>query len=142
MKPYSEDLRKAAVKAYRNGLGSYAKVAGIFGIHPKSLEGWVKMDRNGEPQKARGKGHKPRLLSPGDLELMEKTIDERGSLTLAELKRVVGVEADETVYWRAVKELGYTYKKKGLWQKSASGLTSRKSGRNSSNGKQHAIPPK
>ena len=123
MKPYSEDLREAAVKAYNNGLGTYEEVANIFGCHHKSLAGWVKMSRNGEPQRARGKGHKPRAFSPVHLEIIEKAIGENNSVTLSELKKIVGVDVDETVYRRAVHQLGYTYKKKESWQRSARGRT-------------------
>lgn len=123
MKPYSQDFREAAVRAYLNGPGSYAQVARLFNIHEKSLQGWVKMARRGEPQRPRGKGHKPRSLSPADLDLIVKTIEANPSITLGELKKIVGVAAHETVYWRAVRGLGYTYKKKELWLKNKKGRT-------------------
>ena len=41
MNPHSEDLRKAAVKTYKDGLGSYEKATKIFNVHAKFLQNWV-----------------------------------------------------------------------------------------------------
>lgn len=112
MKPYSEDLRNAAVKAYLGGLGSYAKVARIFQVHPKSLQGWVKMQKAGLPQLSRGKGHRPRVLSLSDREQISQLINDNPSITLEELRKSIGVGCSLPVYWRAVRELDLTYKKK------------------------------
>lgn len=111
MKPYSEDFRKAAVRAYLDGLGSYAKVAEIFHVHEKTLQQWVKMERNGEEQKSRGKGHHPRALSAANCEHIAELIHKNPSITLEELRKEIGVKAQLSVYWRAVRELGFTYKK-------------------------------
>lgn len=119
MKPYSEDLRNAAVKAYVDGLGSYEKVARIFQVHPKSLQEWVKMHRAGLPQKLRGKGHHPRALSQTDCERIRQLINENPSITLEALRRAVGVDAQLSVYWRTVRELGFTYKKKSYRERTA-----------------------
>lgn len=48
MKVYSEDFRKAAVRAYLDALGSYAKVAEIFPIHEKDPSA---MGQNGEKRR-------------------------------------------------------------------------------------------
>ena len=112
MKPYSEDLRKAAVRAYLDGLGSYAKVARIFHVHEKSLQGWVRMERNGEAQKPRGKGHRPRALSQADYDRIVEVINENPSITLDGLRKIIGINTRISVYWRAMAELGFTYKKK------------------------------
>lgn len=123
MKPYSEDLRKAAVKAYQDGKGSYAQVANIFNVHEKTLQGWVKMERNGEPQRPRGKGHRPRALTKEHYNHIAEVLNENPSITLEELRRVIGVNTQIPVYWRAVRELGFTYKKKELWQRNGKSQT-------------------
>lgn len=117
MKPYSEDLRKAAVKAYNEGLGSYEKVAKIFNVHAKSLQNWVKMDKAGLEQKARGKGHRSPALTQADRDNIERIIDLNPSITLEELRKVIGVDTQLSVYWRVVRELGFTYKKKNFGER-------------------------
>ena len=117
MKPYSEDFRKAAVRAYMDGLGSYAKVARIFHVHEKSLQGWVKMERNGEAQKPRGKGHRPRALSQTDYDRIVEVINENPSITLEGLRKIIGINTQLSVYWRAMGELGFTYKKKNCGER-------------------------
>lgn len=116
MKPYSEDLRNAAVKAYKEGLGSYEKVAKIFNIHYKSLQNWVKMDKAGLEQKSRGKGHRAPALSNTDRDNISRAITENPSITLEELRKLIGVKTQISVYWRVVRELGFTYKKKNCGQ--------------------------
>ncbi len=139
MKPYSEDLRKAAVRAYFDGQGSYAKVAKIFNVHPKTLQGWVKMERNGEAQRPRGKGHPPRILSQAHLDRIAEVINEKSSITLEGLRKIIGINAHLSVYSRAVHELGFTYKKKKLLPKNANVQTFSKRGSNGRNGKKHVI---
>ena len=122
MKPYSEDLRKAAMKAYNDGLGSYEKVAKIFNVHPKSLQNWVKMDKAGLDQKARGKGHRSPALSQADRENIERCIELNPSITLEELRKLIGVNTQLSVYWRVARELGFTYKKKDSQQRNTNAM--------------------
>lgn len=119
MKPYSEDLRNAAVKAYIDGLGSYEKVANIFRVHPKSLQTWVKMHRDGLPQKSRGKGHRPRAFSQSDLERIRQLLNKNPSLTLEALRKTLNINVNLSVYWRAVIGLGFTYKKKNYCERAS-----------------------
>lgn len=92
MKPYSEDFRNAAVKAYLDDNGSYVEVAKIFNVHPKTLEGWVKMERNGEPQLPRGKGHRPRALNKEHYNQIAEILNSKPSTTLEELRKIIGVK--------------------------------------------------
>lgn len=112
MKPYSEDLRKAAVKAYIEGHGTYAKIAEIFSVHEKTLQEWVRMERNGEAQRPRGKGRPPRALSNNDRKRIMELVDTKPAITLEELRKNIGVPAQLSVYWRAVKEMGYSFNKR------------------------------
>lgn len=117
MKPYSQDLRNAAVKAYNDGLGSYEKVASIFQIHPKSLQAWVKMHMQGLVQKSRGKGHRPKAFSAEDLERIRQLLNENPSCTLEALRKAIGVNVHLSAYWRTVRGLGFTYKKKNYCER-------------------------
>ena len=86
MKPYSEDLRKDAVKAYKGGHGYYEKAAKFFIVHAKSLLNWVKMDKAGLEQKARGKGRGSPALNQTDREDIERRRALNPSITLEELR--------------------------------------------------------
>ena len=84
MKPYSEDLRKAAVTAYRQGGKSQSEIAALFGIHYKTLQNWLRMDDAGLEQKPQGKGHRPRILGSEQLENIRNEILKNNSLTVWE----------------------------------------------------------
>lgn len=111
MKPYSEDLRKSAVAAYRHGQRSQQEIAAIFGIHYNTLKNWLRMDEKGKEQKAQGKGHRPRIFNSEQLEVIRNMILENNSLTVKELRNIIGVPCSLGVYQRALKQLGFTYKK-------------------------------
>lgn len=113
MKPYSEDLRKAAVTAYRQGGKSQSEIAALFGIHYKTLQNWLRMDDAGLEQKPQGKGHRPRILDPEQLENIRDAILKNNSLTVWELRKIIGISCSLGVYKRALKELGFSYKKNG-----------------------------
>ena len=113
MKPYSEDLRKAAVTAYRQGGKSQSEIAALFGIHYKTLQNWLRMHDAGLPQKPLGKGHRPRILGSEHLENIRNEILKNNSLTVWELRKIIGINCSLGVYKRALKELGFSYKKNG-----------------------------
>lgn len=111
MKPYSEDLRKAAISAYRQGNKSQQEIAILFGVHYNSLKNWLRMDEAGKEQKSQGKGHRPRLLTPAHLEILRNAILKNPSLTIKDLVNIVGIDCSAGVYHRALKQLGFSYKK-------------------------------
>lgn len=118
MKPYSQDFRKAAINAYHQLGKTLQEIAIIFGIHPNTLKNWLRMEEEGKEQVSQGKGHRPRLLNSEHLEIIRKAISENNSLTIKELKEIVGIDCTDGVYQRALKEMGYTYKKNGYLLKS------------------------
>lgn len=123
MKPYSEDLRKAAVAAYRQGHQSQNDIASIFGIHYNTLKNWLRMDEKGIEQKPQGKGHRPNILENKHLEIIRNEIIKDNSLTVKELRKIVGIDCSEGVYQRALKKLGFSYKKNVYALKSKNGQT-------------------
>ena len=123
MKPYSEDLRKAAVAAYRQGGKSQSEIAALFGIHYKTLQNWLRMDEAGLQQKPQGKGHRPRILGSEQLENIRNEILKNNSLTVWELRKIIGINCSLGVCKRALKELGFSYKKNGYTLRNKSAAT-------------------
>lgn len=111
MKPYSEDLRKAAIAAYRESHKSQFEIAKLFGVHYNTLKNWLRMDEAGKEQKPQGKGHRPRLLNSEHLKIIHNAILKNNSLTMTELRQIVGIECSLGVYQRALKQMGFSYKK-------------------------------
>ena len=111
MKPCSEDFRKAVVAAYRQGGKSQSEIASLFGIHYETLQNWLRTDEAGKEQKPQGKGHRPRILDSGHLEKIRNEILGNNSLTVKELRKLIGINCSLGVYKRTLKQLGFSYKK-------------------------------
>lgn len=110
MKPACEEIRNLAVALRKSGR-TIKEVAEIVGYHPKSIQNWMKADANGLPQKARGKGRPPRILSQEDLVELKAMVDSGKYHSLDELTTAFG-KCSRSVVYRSILSLGYTYKKK------------------------------
>lgn len=117
----SRDTRERAVAAYKAGGHSQQEVAAMFGIHYKTLANWLKAEAEGREQVPRPKGHLKRILDPEDLARIDRIVASEPSITVPELMRRIGKICSLGVYSRALKELGYTFKKNFQGQRTGSG---------------------
>lgn len=117
----SKDTRERAVAAYKAGGRSQQEVAAMFGIHYKTLANWLKAEAEGRPQCPRPKGHLKRILDSEDLARIDRIVASDPSITVPVLMRRIGKICSLGVYSRALKELGYTFKKNFPGQRTGSG---------------------
>lgn len=117
----SKDTRERAVAAYKAGGHSQQEVAAMFGIHYKTLANWLKVDAEGGEQRPKPKGHLKRILEPDDLARIDQIMISEPSATILELMQRIGKICSFGVYRRALKELGYTFKKNFPGQRTGSG---------------------
>ena len=110
MKHASKDIRELAVTLYKSGCYSQQQVAEIVGYHYKTIQNWLHADAEGREQLPRPKGHPPRILSQEDMLKLEDLINSGKYHTVTELTSAMG-KGSRSVIYRAVRELGYTYKK-------------------------------
>jgi transposase len=81
--PYDRDLRERAVAAYERGEGSYAQLAELLDLHPRTLQRWLSQRRatgSVAPQ-PRGGGWR----CPIDLTMLRAVVCEAADGTVAEL---------------------------------------------------------
>lgn len=107
----SKDTRERAVAAYKTGRYTQEQVAAMFGVHYKTIQNWMKADAEGRAQVPKPKGHLKRILEPDDLERIDQIMSQAPSTTIPMLMTQIGKFCSIGVYSRALKELGYTYKK-------------------------------
>lgn len=107
----SKDTRDRAVAAYKTGNYTQAQVGEMYGVHYKTVANWMKADAEGREQIPREKGHARGILSPEDLEKIDEIMTANPSTTLNDLRRLVGKACSLPVYSRALKKLGFTFKK-------------------------------
>jgi transposase-like protein len=81
--PYDVALRKRAVLAYERGEGSYAEVADLCDLNPRTLERWVARWRTAASFAPRPRGGGWR--SPIDLAVLRVLVREGPDATLAEM---------------------------------------------------------
>lgn len=113
--PYPTALRAVAVRAYEAGHESYDVVAARFDVGVATLQRWVRRQRETgilDPL-AKGGG----WTSPVERTLLQRVIDEQPDRTTAELTRAYNQQAapaarvHRSSILRALKRLGYVFKK-------------------------------
>ena len=121
MNAYSKDLRIKALAALDRGMPR-KEAASTFGISLATLKRWLKRRREGEDLAPRpSPGRTPRILaSQQQRRALWQQLEENDDATLArdcELwERRTGVAVSVATMSRAVRRLGWTFKKSRWWQ--------------------------
>lgn len=125
----SKDTRERAVAAYKTGHYSQKQVGAMFGVHYKTIVNWMKADAEGREQIPRKRGHLKRILTGEDLEKIDRIMTEQPSTTLETLRSQIEKFCSLNVYSRALKELGFTFKKNFKGQRAGTGGYKKTTGR-------------
>lgn len=129
--PYPIEFRRAAVRTYEAGEGSYAEIAENFSIGSRTLERWVARSRETgslEPLPKRG-GWK----SPVDMDLLHEVVRLARDATIEDLTRLYNRRAPRKArtstsgFGRALQRAGYVYKKNARVRVSKTARTSKRS---------------
>jgi transposase len=116
---YSDDLRKLALKKVADSK-KQKKDAGVkdaaksVGVCEKTVYTWIAIQKETgsvSPKTGYQKGHSHKIT---DLETFKKFIDENVGLSFNDLASKYGNVSPATI-GRAIKKLGYTYKKKVMF---------------------------
>lgn len=122
---YDVALRRRAVMAYERGEGSYAVLAALFDLHPRTLERWVarwRVSHSWEPR-PRGGGRR----SPIDVAIMRVLAQEVPDATVAEMCAEYNRRASRSQrttpssLHRALVRAGFVIKKNGRVQAKSTG---------------------
>lgn len=111
MKQASKDTRERAVKAYKKGI-PIKEICKNYGICRKTLYKWRKRDEEGGEQIPKPKGHPPKILSSDDLSRIKALYEKDNSLFAHEIIEKLKLSCCAMTIYRALKKLGFTYKKK------------------------------
>jgi transposase len=120
MNAYSKDLRIKALGAVDRGMPR-KEAAGTFGISLATLKRWLKRRREGEDIAPRpSPGRTPRILATQEQRrLLWEQLEANDDATLSghcELwERRTGVAVSVSTMSRAVRRLGWTFKKSRWW---------------------------
>lgn len=123
--PYPTELRERAVRAYNRGERSILEVAEDFGVSRAALANWLARDRDEGTvaPRARGGGRAiavdSKLLRVALAEIPDGTRDELAAKYNSLLPRRERVHASSV--YRALRRLGYVFKKNDRSQPSKTG---------------------
>ena len=112
MKQASRETRERAIAAWKAGT-SISAICESYQICRATFYKWRKRDAEGGEQRPKPKGHPPRFLKPEDMQNIKSLVESEGhALSAREIGARLGLTCHLTVIWRALKELGYSFKKK------------------------------
>lgn len=109
--PYSQDLRKKAIKAVEAG-GSFLSVSQAFNINRNTLADWYKRyEQTGDYSAKQGyqQGHSHRIT---DWAAFRAFVSEHGEKTQAEMAQAWPGEISEDAIRRGLRKIGFTRKKR------------------------------
>ena len=114
--PYSEDLRARVLAAVDGGMAART-AAKLFRVSVSYIyKAVIRRRRTGEASASRGRGHRPRKLSPAQEVALAEHIATHSDITLAALQSWLLAEHDVRLsngaMWAAVHRLGLTFKKR------------------------------
>lgn len=115
MKPYSTDLREAALSAHDTGV-ALAEVARRFGVSRRTLTRWdSQRQRTGSLAPRTGTGRPPKL-DAAVLAWLNQRVDAQPDAILADHRRALqtewGITVNQSTVSRAMAKLGLTHKKR------------------------------
>lgn len=108
----SKDTRERAVAAYRTGKYTQSEVAQMYGIHYKTLQNWLRCDERGDEQIPNKRGCPKPALTEDDKTFIKELVLVNPSITIRCIICELGKNVSVSVVHKALRELGFTYKKK------------------------------
>lgn len=135
--PYSQDLRDRVLRAYDRGMKT-KQIAVIFNVSPA----WARRVK----QRRRETGettHRP-MGGPGvtivDRGRLAALVREHSDATLAELRALLGVQCALSTLCKALKQMGFSFKKKRSMRRSRTVRMSHRDGTGGDRGRGTSIP--
>ena len=139
-RPYSADLRRAALRACARGDGTRWRIARRFGIGESTLYGWLRQER--EEDRRRPKPHaggRPRVVDAEGDAVLRGLVAAGNDATLAEY--AAGRKVSPPMVCKALKRLGLGRKKRRSGPPSRTGRKSPRSAAPTGTRSAAPIPP-
>lgn len=119
----TEEVRQRAIEAYRSGKGTQQEVASIFGVGLRTFARWLEQFRHDGQTAPKPRGHNPPALNEKEMRQLDRLIQKRPDLTLAQMRDALKKECSVVALHNATIRLGWRYKKKRYERASKIGPT-------------------
>lgn len=111
MRLASKDTRERAIEAWKSGQ-PIDQICKIVGITRKTFYNWRKRAAEGGEQRPLPKGRPPRILNETHMARIKELCEANNSIYAREIRAELGLTCDLGVIYRALAELGLSFKKK------------------------------
>ena len=111
MSQASKDTRERAIEAWKSGQ-PINQICEVVGITRKTFYNWRKRASEGGEQRPLPKGRPPRILNAAHMARIKDLCEANNSIYAREIRDALGLECDLGVIYRALSELGLSFKKK------------------------------
>ena len=107
----TEEVRQRAIEAYRSGKGAQHQIASMFGISLRTFSRWLEQFRHHGQTAPKPRGHNPAALNEKEMRKLDRLIQRRSDLTLAQMRNALGKDCSLVAIHNATIRLGLRYKK-------------------------------
>ena len=107
----TQEVRQRAIEAYRSGEGTQQQVASMFGIGLRTFARWLEQFRHHGQIAPRPRGHNPPALNEKEMRQLDRLIQKRPDLTLAQMRDALEKDCSLVAIHNATVRLGLRYKK-------------------------------
>ncbi len=113
----TEEIRRRALKAFEEGLGSKEHIAKLYGISGRTFRRWWKEYKEHRKTAPAPRGHNPRALSDQDMERLNQLLEQQSDMTLEQIRTALGQRCSLVTIHNMTKRLNWRYKKNGACQR-------------------------
>ena len=107
----TQEVRQRAIEAYRSGKGTQQQIAGMFGIGLRTFARWWEQFQHHGQLAPRARGHHPPALNEKEMQALDRLIQKRPDLTLAQMRDALGKSCSLVAIHYATIRLDWRYKK-------------------------------
>lgn len=109
----SQGTRELALSAVEAGDVSLGRIARMFNVHRTTLYRWIRTHRESGRTFPRATGHQPGTYGREELLRLDRLVEDRLDATLEELRDAMGKPCSLMAVHRALRSLGWRFKKSG-----------------------------
>lgn len=110
----TEQTRQRAIAAYQKARGTQDEVARMYGINLRTFQRWWRQFRQAGSTAPGKRGHRQAVYRGQTLKRLDRVLRKHPDATLEELREKTGQSCSLMAVHRAVKRLGYRYKKNAV----------------------------
>lgn len=108
----TQEVRQRAIEAYRSEKGTQQQIASMFGIGLRTFARWLAQYRDHGQIAPKPRGHNPPALNKKEMTKLDRLIQKRPDLTLAQMRDALGKDCSVVAIHHATIRLDWRYKKR------------------------------